>query len=93
MSAVDPELEAELDLAGIPRLDHELYAKVTSLRDDPQFCKCPRCWHYHAVKENYDELCDRCCHVLVEAWPEHDAIPGIQESWERQRAKYTSPPT
>lgn len=48
-----------------------------SLRDDPNYVKCPRCWHYHTVRLNHDCLCDRCCAALVEAHPDHVSVPFI----------------
>ena len=50
---------------------------VRSLRDDPDWVKCPRCWHYHTIKDNYDHLCDRCCLALIEGWPDHPSTPHI----------------
>jgi Mg2+ and Co2+ transporter CorA len=43
---------------------------VESLKQDPRFTKCPRCWKYHAVKDNFMELCDDCCKALIEGMPE-----------------------
>lgn len=39
---------------------------VRSLRSDPNYTKCPRCWHYPPVLLNYDGLCDRCCTDIPE---------------------------
>lgn len=61
---------------------------IISLRDDSNYCKCPRCWKYHACKENFDGLCDKCCHVLLECYPEHESIQFIKESYNKQRTKY-----
>lgn len=40
--------------------------------------KCPRCWHWHTIQRNYDNLCDRCCKVLVEDFPDHESVPHIR---------------
>lgn len=50
--------------------------------------KCPRCYSYHMVQDNFDFLCDRCCEVLVADWPEHPSIQFILESKKAQREKY-----
>lgn len=53
--------------------------------------KCPRCWHYHHVKANHDNLCDRCCLVMMADFPLHEETPAIREKWEAQRVKYARP--
>lgn len=50
--------------------------------------KCPRCGHYHRVEDNFDNLCDRCCHVLIEDHPDFWAVPHIKEAYARQRIKW-----
>ena len=43
---------------------------VRSLANDPNYTKCPRCWHYtHEGTHNHDGLCDRCINVLREDYP------------------------
>jgi hypothetical protein len=83
MTEADHDREYEAMASPLPRVI------VTSLRDDPNYVKCPRCWHYHTVKENHDCLCDRCSKVMVENWPDHPATPAIVANLEAQRAKYT----
>jgi len=83
MTEADHDREYEAMASPLPRVI------VTSLRDDPNYGKCPRCWHYHTVKENHDCLCDRCSKVMVENWPDHPATPAIVANLEAQRAKYT----
>ena len=65
-------------------------AMVRSLMSDPDYVKCPRCWHYHTIKANYDCLCDRCCKTLVEDFKGHPSVPHIQENLEAQRKLYTA---
>lgn len=48
--------------------------------------KCPRCWAYHHVRDNYDGLCDRCLVLIVEGWPAD--YPEAVANWNAQRAKY-----
>lgn len=31
--------------------------------------KCPRCWNYHTVGGNPQELCDRCISAILEGLP------------------------
>ena len=58
---------------------------VRSLANDPDYVKCPRCWHYtHEGLRNYNNLCDRCCSNIVEGWPDHPDIPHILESRKKQ---------
>lgn len=58
--------------------------------------KCPRCWHYHTVRDNHDSLCDRCCLAVLEGWPNHESVPHIKAARAKQAAKYsavtTAPP-
>ena len=43
---------------------------VRSLANDPNYIKCPRCWHYtHEGLSNHDGLCDRCINVLRDVYP------------------------
>jgi len=51
--------------------------------------KCPRCRHYHHVKENHDGLCDRCCLTMMSDFPEHEETPAIKKAWAAQQIKYT----
>ena len=76
------DLEYEVLASHLPRV------VVTSLRDNPNYVKCPRCWYLHTIKENHDCLCDRCCNVMLEAWPNHAATPLIRENMAAQREKY-----
>lgn len=66
-------------------------AVARSLKEDPNYVKCPRCWHYHTVILNFDQLCDRCCHVMQEAWPHHPSTPHIKDNWKSQRAHFNRP--
>jgi hypothetical protein len=48
--------------------------------------KCPRCWHFHHVTENYDNLCDRCHNV--ESSNSTETKKAISDSLKQQRMKY-----
>jgi len=86
MNAECIEAQADMDCEAL--MSPMPTAIARSLRDDPAYCKCPRCWHFHTVKENHDELCDRCCRVLIDEWPRHESVPKIKASLEAQRRKY-----
>lgn len=63
---------------------------VRSLKDDPDYTKCPRCRHYtHEGLHNYDGLCDRCCNVIVNTWPDHESVPHIKQRWAEYMEKNT----
>lgn len=63
--------------------------EITSLKDDPDYAKCPRCWHYTgASRFNYDNLCDKCCDAIVNDYPDHEAVPGIKEAYRKQREQF-----
>ena len=64
--------------------DGELTVVATHAAGD----KCPRCGLYHLMEFNYDHLCDRCCHVLVDDFPDHESVPGIKACYASQRFKW-----
>lgn len=66
-------------------------AMVRSILHDPNWVKCERCRHFHTVKLNFDNLCDRCCHSILEGWPEHWSVPFIKASFASQRAHFSRP--
>jgi hypothetical protein len=63
---------------------------VRSLKDDPSYVKCPRCWHYHSVRINYDSLCDCCQLVILREHPDHESAPHIKSNIEQQRIKWSA---
>lgn len=62
--------------------------------------KCPRCYLREGVLENFMELCDRCCHILLDAKDDlvklgritqeeaDNMVVGIKEGFNNQLAKY-----
>jgi hypothetical protein len=32
--------------------------------------KCPRCWKYHGIQENYQGICDRCAEAIITSDPD-----------------------
>lgn len=59
-----------------------------SLVDNPLYKKCPRCWQFHSVVGNFDDLCDRCCRVIIEAFKDHWSYPHILATIEEQKKLY-----
>ena len=84
-------IESEADKDGEALLSPMLTVVARSLKDDPNYAKCPRCWHMHTALLNYDCLCDRCCNVLVESWPDHASVPFITASKEAQKRHFSRP--
>lgn len=56
--------------------------------DNGRNVKCPRCWHWHGVVENFDNLCDDCQSVILKDFPDHESAPFIKESMQKQVEKY-----
>ena len=61
--------------------------EVTSV-ENGRNVKCPRCWQYHGVIENYDNLCDKCQDTIINYFPDHESVTHIKESLDKQRIKY-----
>lgn len=55
---------------------------------DPNAVKCPRCWHYHYIKMNFDNLCDNCCHIILDCFPDHWSVEGIKKAYQEQKEYY-----
>lgn len=58
--------------------------------DDGRNVKCPRCWHWHGVIENFDNLCDKCQKIILTDFPNHPSVPYIKSALEAQAKKYRS---
>ena len=64
---------------------------VRSLANNPDYVKCPRCWHYtHEGLHNHDSLCDRCSLVMMKAWPDHEETAKIKANWEAQKKNWSN---
>ena len=51
---------------------------ISKLNESSNRVKCPRCWHYEENSlYNFDNLCCRCCDILVKDYPDHDATKNI----------------
>jgi isoleucyl-tRNA synthetase len=53
-----------------------------SIKSNENYTQCPRCWFYHSIEffpPNYDNLCDRCCRVMVQEYPDHPSVPKMKE--------------
>ena len=60
--------------------------EVEPLVGNPNYCKCPRCWHYtYEGFLNHDGLCDRCCRTLIDHYPDHENVPHIIDNWNKQK--------
>lgn len=77
---------------------------IVESMDDGHNVKCPRCWHWHGVIENFghlpedieanpklakEKLCDRCQKIILTHFPNHPSVPHIKAALEYQRKKYT----
>jgi len=57
--------------------------------DNGRNVRCPRCWHWHGIGENFDSLCDDCQRVIVADYPEHPSAAAIRKTMKLQKEKYT----
>lgn len=90
---------------------------VTSMSSDEHAVKCPRCWHWHHIADNYghtddeiaaddakylvmerkknetalsrEKLCDRCQQIILDDYPEHESVPFIKATIQKQLNKWT----
>jgi len=46
--------------------------------DSDTYSKCPRCYTYHSVRGNFDNLCDACAETIVKNFPDHASVPSIR---------------
>lgn len=65
-----------------------MHVEVESLNGNPSYCKCPRCFKFHRILENFEGLCDRCVEVILEWFPAHESVPSIKVALQKQRKKY-----
>lgn len=74
--------------------------------DNGRNVKCPRCWHWHGVVENFghlpeeiaakpelarEKLCDRCQRTILTEFPDHPSVLHIRAALKKQRTRYTVP--
>ena len=94
MTEEEHDAEFEVMMSKKPLADF-LYEKsvskvgVVSLANDSRYVKCPRCWHYHTIKLNYDCLCDRCSDVILDAHLDHPSVPFINACRDTQRRNFS----
>lgn len=84
-------------------IDQNFHVEISSM-DNGRNVKCPRCWHWHGVVENFghlpeeialnpnlskEKLCDKCQLTILNDFPNHASVPHIREALANQRAKYT----
>ena len=64
-------------MAPLPGHKGVLFMNITIIKHDG--VKCPRCYRYTGEgRFNFDGLCDRCCDVLVQDYPEHEATVALK---------------
>jgi len=48
-------------------------------KDDPEtYKKCPRCYGFHSVRSNLDDLCDSCIKTILQHFPHDESVPHIK---------------
>ena len=87
LDAISQHADAQGD-KDYEKLANGPHVHIESLSNNPDWVKCPRCWHYHTILLNHQGLCDRCCWVLLTAWPNDDLAIGVLDNWKRQDAYY-----
>jgi hypothetical protein len=46
---------------------------------DPEtYARCPRCYGYHSIHGNFDNLCDPCQLTIQREFPDHPSVPHIR---------------
>jgi hypothetical protein len=75
----------------IPFLMSENINKILTYPDGG--VECPRCYCIHTFKMNYDNLCDMCCYILIDDYPNHISIPFIKEAYKLQKEYYSRKPS
>lgn len=59
---------------------------------DPEtYSKCPRCYGYHSVHGNFDNLCDQCQQTILQHFPNHESVPHIRSALRKWSAKFARP--
>lgn len=67
--------------------DGSLNIQIESLKENTEYLKCPRCWHYHHTRLNFMEMCDKCCQALLEAFTNdgwQESFPEVTEDEARR---------
>ena len=60
--------------------------RIEILSVDPNYVKCPRCWHFtHEGLHNHDGLCDRCVRVMIDHHKDHPEYEKIKDTFEKQK--------
>ena len=77
IDSLDPRTAALLTVEDIRKIKGAVKNAQEQLKCDGG-AECPRCRIVHTIQHNYDNLCDRCCKVLVEDFPDHESVPHIR---------------
>lgn len=62
----------------------EFHRKNPPTIEEPEGVKCPRCWKWHYVRYNFDNLCDRCQEAIIVAHPNHESVWFINAFMDKQ---------
>lgn len=71
----------------IKNLAHE--ANEERKQDAETYSRCPRCYGYHSIHGNFDNLCDQCQQTILEHFPDHASVPHIKAAlakWSNEKA-------
>lgn len=71
----------QLTTAQVQQIRKLALASREERRNDPEtFLKCPRCFEFHTIHGNFDNLCDPCQQTILEHFPNHPSVPFIKEA-------------
>lgn len=63
---------------------------------DPEtYLRCPRCYGYHSVHGNFDNLCDQCQQTILQHFPDHESVPHIKAAlakWSNDKLTHGATP-
>ena len=48
--------------------------------DGETYKKCPRCYGYHSIRNNFDNLCDPCQQTILEHFQDHESATHIRSA-------------
>ena len=89
-------------------MQNDFLKVVVVSMNDGHNVKCPRCWHWHGMTENFghepgavlpdnrdpekEKLCDRCQKIILTDYPTHPSVPHIKSAMTAQQANYARMP-
>jgi len=42
--------------------------------DSETYLRCPRCYGFHSIHGNFDNLCDGCQYTVLKHFPQHESV-------------------